>query len=63
MDKCQNSVENGKKDGEDDSEGEHKKMVYDEFDVLVREVHRFVVDSNCPSALMLVKAFLEVKLQ
>ena len=53
----------GKKDGENNPEDKHEEVVDEELDILVCVVHHFVVHWNCPSALVFVKAFLEIKLQ
>ena len=63
MDERCNGIKRGKKNGKDDPKEKHEKVVDEDVDILVCVAHHFVVDWKCPSALVLMKAFLEVKLQ
>ena len=62
VDKWHNAIECGENDGKNNSKDKHEEIADETFDIFVRVVHHFVVHWNSPSTLVLMKAFLEVKL-
>ena len=63
MNKCHNTINNGKKNQENEAKENHKDVVNEELGVFVEDIHSFVKNRDGLGARMLMETFLEIKLE